>query len=109
MPENRTDRFAAALRYAFVLRTGPGAVVTTMKRTKRGLRTTGMAAVLASAAAMQLAVAQVSVDVSDCVELTKPEERLACFEAQVEAARNAPPAAAPPARGGSGRRRGGCG
>ncbi len=56
-----------------------------------------MAAVLASAAAVQLAVAQVSVDVSNCVELTKPEERLACFEAQVEAARTAPPAAAPAA------------
>ncbi len=55
----------------------------------------GMAAVMASAAAVQLAVAQVSVDVSNCVELTKPEERLACFEAQVEAASNAPPAADP--------------
>jgi len=52
-----------------------------------------MAAVLVSAAAVQLAVAQVSVDVSNCVELTKPEERLACFEAQVAAAGNAPPAA----------------
>ena len=69
--------------------------MTTTKRTKRRLQTTGMAAILASAAAVQLAVAQVSVDVSDCVELTKPEERLACFEAQVEAASNAPPA--PPA------------
>lgn len=69
--------------------------MTTMKRTKRGLQTTGIAAVLASAAAIQLAMAQVSVDVSDCVELTKPEERLACFEAQVEAAVAAP--ATPPA------------
>jgi hypothetical protein len=57
----------------------------------------GMAAVLASAAAVQLAVAQVSVDVTNCVELTKPDERLACFEAQVDAARTAPPAAAPAA------------
>ncbi len=64
----------------------------TPKRTKRGLRTAGIAAVLASAAAVAVpyAVAQVRVDVSDCVELTKPEERLACFEAQVEATRNAP-------------------
>ena len=31
-----------------------------------------------------------SVDVSECVKLTTPEERLACFEAQVEGARNAP-------------------
>ncbi len=71
--------------------------MTTTKTTKRGLQTAGMAAVvLASTAAIRLAVAQVSVDVSDCVELSQPEERLACFEAQVEAARSAPPAEAGP-------------
>ncbi|HEY3517108.1 MAG TPA: hypothetical protein VGL98_08670, partial [Gammaproteobacteria bacterium] len=32
-----------------------------------------------------------AVDVSECVKLTTPEERLACFEAQVEDASNAPP------------------
>ncbi len=78
--------------------------MTTTKTTKRGLQTAGMAAVaLASAAAIRLAVAQVSVDVSDCVELSQPEERLACFEAQVEAARSAPPAQpAPEAPSGAG-------
>jgi hypothetical protein len=69
-----------------------------MRRTKRGLQTMGVAAaVFAGAAAIQLAAAQVSVDVSNCVELSKPEERLACFEAQVEASRSAPAAGAPPA------------
>jgi hypothetical protein len=38
-----------------------------------------------------------SVDVAECVDLATPEQRLACFEAQVEAARNAPPAASSPA------------
>jgi hypothetical protein len=59
------------------------------------------AVVVASAAVIQLGVAQVSVDVSDCVELTKPEDRLACFEAQVEAARDAPPAQRAPGAGGT--------
>lgn len=71
--------------------------MTMAKRTRFGVQTTAMAAVFASAVALQLAVAQVSVDVSNCVELTKPEERLACFEAQVEAASNAPPVAGPAA------------
>ena len=31
-----------------------------------------------------------TVEVDECVKLEKPEERLACFEAQVEAARRAP-------------------
>jgi len=71
--------------------------VTPMRKTKRGLQTMGTAAALFGAA-IQLAAAQVSVDVSNCVELTSPEARLACFEAQVEAARGAPPAPpAPPA------------
>ena len=69
--------------------------MTTIIRTKRVLRIAGITAVVASAAAIGLADAQapgpaVSVDVSECVKLTTPEERLACFEAQVEGARNAP-------------------
>ena len=64
------------------------------------LRTAGLAAIVASAATIatiETATAQapgpaVSVDVSECVKLTTPEERLACFEAQVEGAKTAPPA-----------------
>jgi hypothetical protein len=65
-----------------------------------------IAAVLAGVAAIRPAAAQapaetVSVDVSECVKLTTPEERLACFEQQVETSRTnpAPPGAtttAPP-------------
>ena len=44
--------------------------------------------------ASQLVVAQapkgLNIDVESCVALEKPEERLACFEAQVEAARQRP-------------------
>jgi hypothetical protein len=78
--------------------------VTTIIRTKRGLRISAAAAVLAGTAAIQPAGTQepaepVSVDVSECVKLTTPEERLACFESQVDAARGSPraPAATPPA------------
>jgi len=46
--------------------------------------------------ASQLAVAQapkgLNIDVESCVALEKPEERLACFEARVEAARHRPAA-----------------
>lgn len=77
---------------------GRGASVTTITRTKWALRTAGVAAVIASAAiSIGLASAQapaVSVDVSECVKLTTPEERLACFEAQVQNAGNAPAPAA---------------
>jgi hypothetical protein len=55
-------------------------------------------AVVASALTLQSAAAQgerLTVEVGDCVDLPTPEQRLACFEAQVEAARGAP-AAAPP-------------
>jgi hypothetical protein len=65
--------------------------------TKRGLRITGLAALIASTAAVQSIAAQVDsviVEVGECVDLPSPEQRLACFEAQVEAARNAPPVAA---------------
>ena len=56
-----------------------------------------IAAILAGAAAIQTAAAQepaeaVSVDVSECVKLTTPEERLACFEKQVEVSRTDPAA-----------------
>jgi len=63
------------------------------------LRIAGLAAVVAVAATIGIAAGQapapaVSVDVSECVKLTTPEERLACFEAQVEGAKTAPPAPA---------------
>ncbi len=72
-----------------------------------------MAALVTGVAALWPAAAQedLTVEVSECVELATPEERLACFEALVEAARQqrsapqgrraaepraVPPAAAPP-------------
>jgi hypothetical protein len=53
------------------------------------------------AAAVQPVAAQgpaepVSVDVSECVKLTTPEERLACFERQVESAETTGQGAAAP-------------
>jgi hypothetical protein len=72
-------------------------------RTKRGLRIGGLVAVVASAWMAQSAAAQgerLTVEVGDCVNLPTPEQRLACFEAQVEAARGASagaPAAPAPA------------
>jgi hypothetical protein len=39
----------------------------------------------------------VTIDVSNCVDLEKPEERLACFEREVEAQRRPAPAPAPAA------------
>ncbi len=53
-------------------------------------------------AAIQPAAAQapaetVNVDVSECVKLTTPEERLACFDKQVESTRTSPAAPATPA------------
>ena len=41
--------------------------------------------------------APVTIEVSRCVELTQPGQRLDCFEREVEAARARSPAAAPPA------------
>ncbi|HVJ30754.1 MAG TPA: hypothetical protein VNA66_10635, partial [Gammaproteobacteria bacterium] len=78
--------------------TGSGAVVTTTTRTSLQLRI----AAIAAAAAIQAADAQgpgdaVNVDVSECVNLTTSEERLACFEKQVEGARTNPTAASAPA------------
>ena len=66
------------------------------QRTKRGLRISGVLAVAATACIAQAAAAQgerLTVEVGDCVDLPTPEQRLACFEAQVEAARAAPAAA----------------
>jgi len=77
-----------------------GATVTTIIRTKRGLQIAGFAALVTSAAMVQFAAAQtdsVIVEVGECVDLPTPEQRLACFESQVEAARTAPPGAAPAA------------
>jgi hypothetical protein len=70
--------------------------VTTITRTNLRLRLAAAGAVLGLAAS-QGAVAQapadtVSVDVSECVKLTTPEERLACFEKQVEGSRTSPAA-----------------
>jgi len=67
-----------------------------MQRTKRGLRISGFLAVAASACIASAAAAQgerLTVEVGDCVDLPTPEQRLACFEAQVEAARGAPTSA----------------
>lgn len=71
-------------------------------RTHLELRIAGIAAVLAAAAASQAAGAQglgepVNVDVGECVKLTTPDERLACFEKQVQASRTSQPAAGVPA------------
>lgn len=71
---------------------------------KRGLRFR-FVAVLACAGVTQWAAAQderLTVEVGRCVDLPTPEQRLACFESQVEAARTqggsaaAPDVAAPP-------------
>ena len=74
-----------------------GRFVTTITRTNLVLRIAAGAAILASAAAIRAAAAQgpveaVSVDVSECVKLTTPEERLACFEKQVQSSRTNPAA-----------------
>jgi hypothetical protein len=72
----------------------------TIIRTKRWLQITGIAAIVASAGMVQSVAAQgesLTVEVGECVDLPTPEQRLACFEAQVEAARRAPAEAAPAA------------
>jgi hypothetical protein len=74
-----------------------------MDQGKHERRTIAVIAI-ALGAALQPAVAQdpkgLTVDVGDCVALEKPEARLACFEAQVEAARARPaPARASEATG----------
>jgi hypothetical protein len=60
-------------------------------RREGGWLATGVLAVASGGAAVRPAAAQerreLTVEVSECVELDSPQERLACFEAQVEAAR----------------------
>src|SRR5688572_23569492 len=83
-----------------VLEPAGGPLVLMTITTKRGLQIIGLAAFVASGAVVESVGAQadpVTIDVSQCVNLPTPEQRLACFEAQVETARTAPPAAAAPA------------
>jgi hypothetical protein len=73
--------------------------------TKPRLRIAGIAVLAASVGGIRVVVAQQpqetlrSVDVSECVGLATPEERLACFEARVEAAGRGPAASGAPAAG----------
>jgi hypothetical protein len=90
----------------------PRAAVAMTIRTKQALRSAGLAALAAGLGAAALVAAQqqtgpVSVDVSQCVKLTTPEERLACFEAQVEAADAAAPSGEGAAAAASGAAAGG--
>jgi hypothetical protein len=67
-----------------------------MPKTKHELRISGLIAIVASVCGAQSASGQgerLTVEVGECVDLPTPEQRLACFEAQVEAARSAPAAA----------------
>ena len=73
-------------------------------RTKPGLRIAGIAVLAASVGAVRAAGAQQeealkNVDVSQCVGLATPEERLACFEARVAAAGGGRAASGAPAAG----------
>lgn len=74
--------------------------MTKMRRCRRGVTARGAGALLASVMLMGAPAAQEGdrfiVDVGDCVELVTPEERLACFDARVERARQG--GAQPPAR-----------
>ena len=72
----------------------------TIITTKRALQIISLAALIVSGGVVEAQSAPsdtVTIDVSECVNLPSPEQRLACFEAQVETARTAPPAAAPAA------------
>lgn len=66
----------------------------TIDKKKQGRRTIAVIAIAIAlgASVLQSGVAQdrngLNIDVGDCVALEKPEERLACFEAQLEAARH---------------------
>ena len=86
-----------ALLYASRSGAGWGAVVTRITRTNLKFQIAAIAAIAAGAAigaGAQQPTGPVAVDVSECVKLTTPEERLACFEAQVEDSRKAPAPAA---------------
>lgn len=69
----------------------PAARMAAIHKDKHARRTIAAVAIALCAGVSQLAVAQdpkgLNIDVGNCVALEKPEERLACFEAQVEAAR----------------------
>ena len=69
----------------------PAARMQAIHEDKHARRTIAAVAIALCAGLSQLAVAQdpkgLNIDVGNCVALEKPEERLACFEAQVEAAR----------------------
>jgi hypothetical protein len=72
--------------------------------TKRGLRIAGTVVVVVGIAAIRLTGAQeagqpLAVDVSECVKLTTPEARLACFEKQVETSQTNPAAPGAPSIG----------
>jgi hypothetical protein len=71
----------------------------TIHKEKRLCRAMAAVAVALCCGVSQLSVAQdpkaLNIDVQNCVSLEKPEERLACFEAQVEAARQRAPASSP--------------
>ena len=79
--------------------------MTQITRTNLKLQIAAIAAIAACAAiggaGAQQPAGPVAVDVSECVKLTTPEERLACFEAQVEGARSVPAPAAPAAPAGA--------
>jgi hypothetical protein len=68
----------------------------TTDKTKNEGRVHAVVAIALGAAVWQAAAAQdsqrLTVDVHDCLALEKRDERLACFEAQVEAAQRAAPA-----------------
>ena len=69
----------------------PAARMQAIHKDKHARRTIAAVAIALCAGLSQLAVAQdpkgLNIDVGNCVALEKPDERLACFEAQVEAAR----------------------
>lgn len=67
-------------------------------KTRLGLRLTGVAVAVGAGMVTPTAVQSqgLTVEVSRCADIEAPEERLACFDEQVDAARN-PRSAAPPA------------
>jgi hypothetical protein len=76
-------------RYAFGTRVDPGVVAAMTNKTRLGLRLTGVAvAVGAGMATPTAAQGQgLTIEVSQCADLAAPDERLACYDKQVESAR----------------------
>jgi hypothetical protein len=71
-----------------------------VQKTKHQLRISALIAIAASVWVAHSAGAErerLTVEVGECVDLPTPEQRLACFVAHVEAAREAPEAATPAA------------